>query len=372
MENKLNHKHWPHVLYIDDEEGNLDAFKAAFRREYVIYTANSALEGLQLLSKHSDIQIIISDQRMPQITGVEFFQKILPIYPEKVRILLTGYSDIEVVIDAINKGEVFRFIDKPWDQDGVRMAVRSAKDLVDAREKAKKKHESLVKAYKDLDRFVYSISHDLRDPLMSIVGLIELAEHEVTEQTAIDYLKMIRTMTNKLDHFVNQIIDYYKMAQNSSSEAPVDFKSCLEDLLMEFKYHPDASNIRFETEVDDNIALHVRAVLMKSIMKNLVSNAIKYQKPDNPDKFVKIRVTKSSEHVTIQVEDNGIGVDSKQHDKIFEMFHRSTSSNNSGAGLGLYIVKEAVDILGGTIRLESEPGKGSVFTIKIPVRKMKS
>jgi two-component system sensor histidine kinase/response regulator len=115
------------VLYIDDEEHNLLSFKAGFRKDFEVHTARSALIGLEVLSEHQDIEVVIADQRMPEMTGVEFFERVRTFYPEKIRILLTGYSDIEAVIAAINKGQVYKFIDKPWDQKSITVAIKNAK-----------------------------------------------------------------------------------------------------------------------------------------------------------------------------------------------------------------------------------------------------
>eukprot|EP01132_Coremiostelium_polycephalum_P018197 gene18197-21715_t len=101
------------VLYIDDEDHNLQAFKASFRRQYEIYTANSASEGLKIL-ENVPVHVIIADQKMPGTTGVEFFKSIIHTYPDPVRILLTGYTDIEALADAINHGDIYRYITKPW------------------------------------------------------------------------------------------------------------------------------------------------------------------------------------------------------------------------------------------------------------------
>jgi len=116
------------ILYVDDEPQNLVSFKAAFRREYQVLTAQSGDEALSVLKK-TEIQLIVSDQRMPGMTGVEFLEKALPIYPDAIRIVLTGFSDIAAIIDAINKGKVFRYISKPWDETELRMTIENARML---------------------------------------------------------------------------------------------------------------------------------------------------------------------------------------------------------------------------------------------------
>ncbi|EDM36540.1 two-component response regulator [Pedobacter sp. BAL39] len=116
------------VLYVDDEVHNLNAFKASFRRKFNIFTAESALEGRKVLETE-DIHIIITDQRMPVTTGIEFLESIIPDFPEPIRILLTGYADINAVIDAINKGQVYKYIQKPWMEDDLRINIEKAHEL---------------------------------------------------------------------------------------------------------------------------------------------------------------------------------------------------------------------------------------------------
>ncbi|WP_018616813.1 response regulator [Segetibacter koreensis] len=113
------------VLYIDDEVNNLNSFKATFRRNFNITTAESADEALKILEKET-IHVILSDQRMPKMTGIEFFESIQTVFPNPIRILITGYTDINAVIDAINRGQVYKYLTKPWIEDDVKIFVEKA------------------------------------------------------------------------------------------------------------------------------------------------------------------------------------------------------------------------------------------------------
>lgn len=138
------------ILYIDDEENNLTAFKATFRRDYKIHLAISAEEGRKVL-ENEPIDIIITDQRMPDETGVEFLSSILDKYPEPIRILLTGYTDIEAVIDAINEGQIYRYITKPWNEQELRMNIENAFEVFRLRKENKELLEKLKKANQQLE-----------------------------------------------------------------------------------------------------------------------------------------------------------------------------------------------------------------------------
>jgi response regulator RpfG family c-di-GMP phosphodiesterase len=139
-----------HILYIDDEIHNLNAFKASFRRQFTVFTAESAEEAVKILSEN-DIHIIISDQRMPRMTGIEFFESILEKYPEPIRILLTGYADINAVIDAINKGQVYKYFSKPWNEEELRHNIEKAYEVYALRKENKELTAKLLDVNEKLE-----------------------------------------------------------------------------------------------------------------------------------------------------------------------------------------------------------------------------
>lgn len=141
------------VLYIDDEVHNLTSFKAAFRRNYNVFTAESADEGKIILAEQ-DIHIILSDQRMPKMTGIEFFESILKKFPEPIRILITGYTDINAVIDAINKGEVYKYLTKPWNENDVRIYIEKAYEVFALRREVVELNKKIIEANQKMEFLV--------------------------------------------------------------------------------------------------------------------------------------------------------------------------------------------------------------------------
>jgi response regulator RpfG family c-di-GMP phosphodiesterase len=131
------------ILYIDDEVHNLNAFKASFRRTFNVFTAESGKDALPILETE-DIHIILTDQRMPNVTGVEFLASILDKHPDPIRILLTGYSDLTAVVDAINKGQVYLYITKPWQEEELRQNLEKAFEVFDLRRQNKLLTENLL------------------------------------------------------------------------------------------------------------------------------------------------------------------------------------------------------------------------------------
>jgi response regulator RpfG family c-di-GMP phosphodiesterase len=141
------------VLYVDDEVHNLNSFKAGFRRKFNIFTAESAMEGRKVLESEL-IHVIITDQRMPVMTGIEFLESIIPEFPDPIRILLTGYADINAVIDAINKGQVYKYIQKPWMDEDLRINIEKAYEIYALRKENKELTEALLVANKQLEFLV--------------------------------------------------------------------------------------------------------------------------------------------------------------------------------------------------------------------------
>lgn len=358
MSNKI------HVLYLDDEDNNLNSFKASLRRDFKIFTALNAEEGLEI-AQTEEIHVVIADQRMPGMTGVEFFEHLVKFKPDPIRILLTGYSDIASVIDAINKGEVYRFIDKPWNLEQIKNAIKNAADIYFTRKELKEKNSRLKKMHSEMNQFVYSLSHELRGPLMSISGVSKLAKMECADSTILEYFEMIDSATVKLDDFIYKMLDFYRSTKIDNVITKIDFKELLQQQYEAYKNKWDLSGLSIETSVVQQETFRSDEAKLRVIFNNLFSNAYKFQKEENEEKFIHIQVEVRDGQALIMVEDNGIGIDEKYIDGVFELFHRATQKN-VGSGIGLYMVKESVEQLEGEIELKSELGEGTLFKITIP------
>ncbi|MDG1260806.1 MAG: hybrid sensor histidine kinase/response regulator [Flavobacteriales bacterium] len=352
------------VLYLDDEEHNLTSFKAAYRREYNIFTTTSANEAVQVLSEN-EIHVVISDQKMPNLSGVEFFELIIPDFPDPVRILLTGYADIEAVIDAINKGQVYRYVAKPWNETDLKITIQNAFELYNNRIQLKQQNVEIQKAYNELEKFVYSASHDLRAPLVSILGVLKLARTENIEGKPAEYFGMIERTVNQLDGFVQNIISYYQNLKKGEILASIDCALFLDEITQHFEFFEGADNIRFNKMVQQDGELNLDEMRLKMILNNLLSNAIKYRDETKSDSSVDISMQSDANSLKLVVKDNGIGMNREDRMKAFEMFFRA-SERCTGSGIGLFIVKEAVDKMGGEISVSSELGQGAEFEVVIP------
>jgi len=350
------------ILYVDDEENNLLSFKAFFRKEYEVYTANGPFEAFELLSK-TEIHIIVTDQRMPVMSGVEFLEQTIIKSPDSIRLLITGQADINTVIEAINRGQVSKYIQKPWDWDKVKLIMENCVDLYKSRQELKLKNIELHKTNHELSRFIYSASHDLRSPLMSILGIVQLAQMDNSDPT--EFYKIIENSVLKLDKYIRNIIDYYQNSKSEEMSEKIDFNIMLEDVLA-MNRNQDTS-VKFETEVNMDSEFVGDPFRIRVILSNLISNAIKYKNPEEPNHIVNISIVTHPESCKIIITDNGIGIHEDHINNIFKMFYRAQITNNKqGSGIGLFIVKESLEKIGGKISVVSTPNVGSSFEVIIP------
>ena len=356
-------EHRIRILYLDDEINNLNTFKASFRRNYEIYTALTVTEA-KLLLEEIPVEIIIADQRMPNTTGVELFNSIKEKYPDPIRILLTGYTDIEDLIDSINKGQIFRFIRKPWEDFELQNAIANAHDLYMARTLLKEKVVALEKANEELNRFIYSASHDMRSPLVSVLGIINLAKTDESITDPNGYMELIESCILRLDEFIKKVIEYYRNSRVDTETESVDFAKIINESIEANRHRNNM--VQFSVDVQQDHVFRGDAFRTSIVLNNLISNAIKYQKSDEPHPKVHLTVRTLPRKAIISIEDNGVGILHTHLNDIFRMFFRSNRTDSSGTGIGLYIVKEALSMMGGTIEVDSTYGQGTKFEIILP------
>lgn len=357
-----------HILYVDDEENNLNAFRAYFRKQYQVFTAISAAEAFKILEKNK-IHLIISDQRMPQTTGIEFLERTLEKYPDSMRLLITAYSDLDVVIQAINRGQISKFIQKPWDWEKLALAIENCVMTYRNRAELKQKNAQLEKLNNELNKFIYSISHDVRSPLMSILGVVQLSKASKKSKEVENYFDLINICVLRLDTFIRNVIDYYKNSNAEEIKDTIDFNELAKEVIDSLRnIDPD---VVFEPEVKQTAKFVGDLFRIDVVLKNLVSNAIKYRNPENKNAHcIKLKITANEKEACILVEDNGIGISNEHLQNIFKLFFRTGSINQKeGSGIGLYIVKEATEKIKGTVSVESTPLAGTTFKVVIPNQK---
>ncbi len=326
--------------------------------------AVNATDAMQHLSSHPDIRVIFCDQRMPGKTGVQFFEEIRSRYPKPIRILLTGYTDIDSVIDSINLGNVFRYVKKPWADDDILGAINEANKFYVSNSLLAVKNEELQRAYNELDKFSYSVTHDMRGPLLSVLGAIEAAQHmdDITEIRKM--LMMMKDSVRNLDDFIQSIHDYYNLNRGELEIKEIDFNELVEEQIKIFNFTYLMSDVTFNTNIIQKETFRGDVLSVKLILNNLLSNAFKYQRKDNKNKTVDLNILVENGFAVIDVIDNGVGIAENYLGDIFNMFFRA-STQDVGSGFGLYNVKAAVTKLNGKITVDSEINKGTHFKVLV-------
>jgi two-component system, response regulator PhcR len=381
------------LLVVDDEPDVVQSLQDLLRREYRVLGATRARDGLRLLHEQP-IHIVMTDQRMPEITGVDFLRSVRRDQPEAIRLLFTGYADIKAVIDAINEGHVYRYITKPWDPDELLTILRQAGEQYDLLQERQRLLDDLCRKNQELEQanaelrqanilkegFINVASHELRTPLTILLALPELALRmgNPDPRTA-DCLRRIQEAGTRLHRLVEDIL---QMLRAGRFERPLDRRSTdAAALVLEAieSVRPFIEQRRQRLSVDvaaDLGTLNVEAGKIRICLDHLLINAIKFT-PDGGT--IEVRAWRDDDTMRFQVRDNGIGIASEQLPHLFEPFFTEidVSRHSSGQfefgrrglGLGLSVVRAFVAMHGGTVDVSSTPGAGTAFTITLPHRK---
>lgn len=241
---------------------------------------------------------------------------------------------------------------------------QSQKQLILNQELIEKQNKQLIKANQELDRFVYSASHDLRAPLMSIDGLVNLFEMG-SNLTQAEFIRLMKAKIQTMDGFIRDITHYSRNARAQVRKEQIALRQLVTDVAESLKYADPSQKVVIENHVPDELSVTTDMYRLRVVLSNLISNAIKYADVTKPQPAVIVRAERVDGGVHMTIEDNGIGIEAAHQDKIFSMFYRATA-HGQGSGLGLYIVQEALEKIGGRITFQSEYTKGSRFTIALP------
>ncbi|RMG75578.1 MAG: PAS domain S-box protein [Bacteroidetes bacterium] len=244
-------------------------------------------------------------------------------------------------------------------------AIRDVTKLKEAEDRLRAQYEELKKVNQELDLFVHSTSHDLRAPLTTLQGLIEVARSAPDEETRDHYLDLMSQSVHKLDTFIKEIIHYSYNSRLERRCQVIDFPHIIRTCLNELKGIPGYARLGIGLSFPGGPIFHSDPMRVKMIFFNLLANAIWYQDMEKPISNLDIRIVVDQQEARIELEDNGIGIDEAHLDKIFNMFFRGTRKS-TGSGIGLYIVREAVHKLEGEVKIHSKLGQGTLLSIRLP------
>ncbi len=395
----------PVILYVDDEEINISNFVMYFEDTFEVVTAKSGVEALALFKARADLAVVITDQRMPEMTGVKLLREIYRINPEPIRIILTAYADIHDITEAINLGHIYQYVQKPWVYDKLRLILKQAvatfrlvqenkellvqlaeknrlltaanaqlaADLALQQRLEQERREVEIKMLSQaklasLGEIATGIAHEINQPLTYIQIILQSTARDIAQdELDVNELSADLQESTRQVRRITTIIDHLRTfgRADSGEMADLSLPDILGNALILYREKLRAGSITLETQLSAELpAIHGNASQLEQVFINLIQNAI-----DALDGVSKPRITVLFHHhdgrATIHFSDNGHGLKAEIATKIFEPFF-TTKPIGKGTGLGLSIVYGIVTDHNGTIECQSRPGHGCRFVITLP------
>lgn len=387
-------------LVVDDEPDILDSVDRLFRRDYRVLTTRTLDEARRILDTE-DVQVVLADQRMPRQSGIEFLAELRATHPDIVRVLLTGYSSVENVVEAINEGHVYRYIAKPWNPSELKLFVAQAFEYYESRMEREalveqlrtanarlaEQNEKLSAANRDLllhDRiknvFMEVVSHELNTPIAVILGYEFLLRRELHDNGNVVVNKAltgIESSANRLKRISERI---FKMLATEDSSMTLQLEevtpaSFIESLRKQVDTFAAKRQQTIAFDVDPELtSFRADREKLNDVLVNLIMNAIKFS-PDGQTVTVSFTAL-DADQVRILVIDNGIGISDDDISQVFAPFfstfrsqHHSSGEfefGKRGIGLGLSVSRRFIEMHGGFIAVKSIPNEGTEFTITLP------
>jgi PAS domain S-box-containing protein len=253
--------------------------------------------------------------------------------------------------------------------DGVNAIVANFRNITERKEQQdalENSNNELRKSNLELDKFVYSVSHDLRAPLLSMQGIVGIIAEETKEEMTSEHINMLNGSIHRLDNFIEEILDYSRNARSGLKSDVIDFNELLNNITNDLKFiRSENRQVSIQLDIKSTGTFCTDKGRLSVVLNNLISNGIHYQDPKKENPYVNVRIQSGDKQAIIEIEDNGIGIKEEYLGKIFDMFYR-VSASSTGSGLGLYIVKETVDKMHGQISVSSCPSTGTAFKLVIP------
>lgn len=390
----------PVIICVDDESIVLKSLKRelfeAFGDTYEIETAESAEEALEvfqdLLADQQEVPVVISDHIMPDMKGAELLHRIHEMSPATLKIMLTGQADLEAVTSAVNQADLYRYIGKPWEKTDLVLTVKEAirryfqdKQIQEQNvilqnmnavleQQVKERTTALEQANASKDKFFSIIAHDLRVPFTGLLGMTEIFSDNLadfTQEEIKEGLDSLQHTAQTVYTLLENLLTWSRLQRGIIDYFPQDI--FLEDIarynVSLFHSNAEQKQITLSQSVSTEIQAYADQNMIDTVLRNLISNAIKFTDKDGS---IDISATEDEDEevVEVAVSDTGTGIKPEDLDKLFQIDVKHSqvgTAGEQGSGLGLILCKELVEKNGGTIRVESEIGKGTTFRFTIPI-----
>ncbi|MCC6277331.1 MAG: hybrid sensor histidine kinase/response regulator [Oligoflexia bacterium] len=351
------------VLVVDDEKDILDSLERQLRKDYRVLKASSGIDALQLLNKE-DVHLIISDQRMPEMTGVQLFERAQKVRPDCIRILLTGFTDVESVIAAVNNGQIYRYVTKPWDPTELGVIVKRALDAFDLKSELKIKNQLLEKALEDLkvldqakSHFMILISHELKTPLTTITSFTDLLLEEKLNPDSKKYVERIKTGVEKLNSLIFDVLDIMKAQTGQIKLSPQDLslKTFVDDQTKPHLTVAQKRKVKLTCNAPEDV-VRLDFSLLSKVTSELIQNAVGFS---DENSTVAVELKRTDGRIRFEVSNHGPTIPKERLKRLTEPFYLDENilHHSQGTGLGLTVAVSLLKVFGSELHLESSGGK---------------
>ncbi len=349
------------VLCIDDESHNLEALERLLRKKHQVVTASSGVEALSALKDHK-FSLIISDQKMPEMTGVEFFMQAKEIQPEAIRILLTGYTDLESVINAINQGQIYRYITKPWEPEEFLSTTQQALEVFEMKGTISQQNQELQKAneqLKSLDKlktdFMLLVNHELKTPLTGIFSFVQLLKEESLSAELSLYVDKILKNTQRLQDLINDTLLITKIQTNNQNLelSEINLAETLQQQWSELKQGFGEKQMDLEVHGPTPFVQKINEKYASIILKKLLHNCLAHGQASQK---VQITLSETADTWSLVAKNKLSKPLTKTPEQLLTAF--STSENilnhSGGTGLGLAVIQTIINLFAGQITIDTQ------------------
>jgi signal transduction histidine kinase len=353
------------ILYVDDEPSNLIVFEAAFDEQFNVITCKSAEEALAYLQQHP-VPVVVADQRMPEMTGVEMFVRVRRLYPHTQRVILSGFTDSDAAIDAINQGQIFQFVRKPWQRFELLSVLQRALDAHDMSLQNSVLTERLLVSERSamLGQATARIAHEMANQL-NILPLIEFIEEDYAGDAQLQqFARVARSTYERLTELIGEVKDFMRFETQGVELKPLPLAESIQELMSFLRFKSEIRPGLVQSEIRSDPVVFGNKLKLHQVLVNLIQNAA-FAVGDDPQGRILVTLDQAGDAATITVADNGPGIAPDVLERMWEPFF--TTKGAAGNGMGLDVARRLIDAHRGTISCESAPGQGTVFTIRLPL-----
>ena len=340
-------------------------FEAAFEEQFNVITCRSAEEALSYLAQHP-VPVVVADQRMPEMTGVEMFVRVRRLYPHTQRVILSGFTDSDAAIDAINQGQIFQFVRKPWQRIDLLSVLQRALDAHDMSLQNSVLTDRLLISERSamLGQATARIAHEIANQL-NILPLIELIEEDYASDAQLqNFARVARTTYEHLNALINEVKNFMRFDSQGVELKELPLAESIQELMSFLRFRSDIRSGLVESEIRAEPTVLGNKLKLHQVLVNLIMNAV-YAVGDRSDGRVRITLDRAGDEAEITVADNGSGIPADVQERMWEPFF--TTKGTAGNGMGLDIARRLIEAHHGTINCSSTPKTGTVFTIRLPL-----